>query len=162
MLARKMDKTSQRKIILMADDDAEDCVLVRDALRETGRPCEIHFVRHGEELFDYLRHEGEYVEGRNAPKPDLILLDLKMPRKDGRETLRDLKNDPQWRCIPVVVLTTSTASDDVNFCYHAGTNAYITKPSSFRKLVAILESVSRYWFDVVQLPPRAFNGGKTH
>ena len=104
----------------MADDDGEDCLLVRDALRETGRPCDLRFVRDGEELFDYLRHEGEYEDGRDAPWPDLILLDLKMPRKDGRETLRELKSDPHWRRIPVVALTTSTAGDDVEFCYDVG------------------------------------------
>ena len=87
-----------------------------------GRPCDLRFVRDGEELFDYLRHAGEYADGRDAPWPDLILLDLKMPRKDGRETLRDLKTDPQLRRIPVVALTTSSASDDVEFSYDVGVN----------------------------------------
>ena len=112
-----MSNSTQRRTILMADDDAEDCLLVRDALLETGRPCDLRFVRDGEELFDYLRHEGEYVDGRDSPWPDLILMDLKMPRKDGRETIRDLKTDPRYRQIPVVALTTSSASDDVEFSY---------------------------------------------
>jgi CheY-like chemotaxis protein len=157
-----MMKSTQRRTILMADDDGEDCALVGDALRETNHPCDLHFVHNGEELFDYLRRQGEYEHIANAPRPDLILLDLKMPRKDGRETLMDLKNDPQWRTIPVIVLTTSTASADVNFCYDAGVNSYITKPSSYRKLVAILESITRYWFDVALLPPKGSHGGKTH
>jgi two-component system, response regulator len=144
----------------MADDDGEDCTLVGDALRETGRPCDLYFVRNGEELFDYLRHEGEYEEGRNTPCPDLILLDLKMPRKDGRETLKELKSDPCWRRIPVVVLTTSTAGDDVGICYDLGVNSYVTKPATFRELVRIVDSLTRYWFEVAVLPPRARHGQK--
>jgi CheY-like chemotaxis protein len=136
----------------MADDDAEDCLLVRDALRETGRPCDLRFVRDGEELFDYLRHTGEYEEVPSSPPPDLILLDLKMPRKDGRETLRELKSDPRFRRIPVVALTTSTAGDDVEFSYDVGANSYIAKPASFREWMRILDVFGKYWFDVVELP----------
>jgi CheY-like chemotaxis protein len=153
-----MPKSTQRRTILMADDDAEDCLLVRDALLQTGRPCDLHFVRDGEELFDYLRQSGEYVEGRNSPWPDLILIDLKMPRKDGRETVRDLKADPRFRRIPVVALTTSSARDDVNFSYAVGVNSYITKPATFRELVEILDALGKYWFEVVELPPKAPHG----
>lgn len=157
-----MSESAQRRTILMADDDGEDCVLVGDALRAAGCACDLRFVHNGEELFDYLRHRGEYAEGRDVPRPDLILLDLKMPRKDGRETLRELKADPHWRRVPVVVLTTSTARDDVRFCYDLGVNAYLTKPASFRKLVDLLQRMTTFWFDVVQLPPRMSHGGKTH
>jgi CheY-like chemotaxis protein len=146
----------------MADDDGEDCVLVGDALRETGRACQLQFVRNGEELFDYLRREGEYAEGCHAPRPDLILLDLKMPRKDGRETLRELKTDPLWKRIPVIVLTTSTAREDVEACYDLGVNSYITKPATFRKLVEILEILTKYWFEVAVLPPKQSHGRTTH
>lgn len=138
----------------MVDDDGDDCGLLRDALRETGRLHQLCFVRNGEELFDYLGHQGEYAEGQNTPRPDLILLDLKMPCKDGRETLRELKADPQWRSIPVVAMTTSTAADDVAFCYNAGVNAYVTKPTTFRDLVALVDLLCKYWFDVVTLPPK--------
>jgi CheY-like chemotaxis protein len=155
-----MSDCAQRRTILMADDDGEDCTLVGDALREIGRPCDLRFVRTGEELFDYLHHRGEYEGAGSAPRPDLILLDLKMPCKDGRETLRELKSDPAWRQIPIVVLTTSSASDDVNSCYQMGVNAYITKPTSFRKLVRILDAITRYWFGVVELPPQKADGGK--
>ena len=86
--------------------------------------------------------------------PDLILLDLKMPRKDGRETLRELKADPRWRKIPVVALTTSLAGDDVDFSYAAGVNSYIAKPTSYRQLVKILDRLCKYWFEVVELPPK--------
>jgi CheY-like chemotaxis protein len=156
-----MTEPLQRRTILMADDDGEDCTLVGDALREIGVDCRIHFVHNGEELFDYLRHEGEFEDGRNGPRPDLILLDLKMPRKDGRETLGELKADAEWSLIPVVVLTTSTARDDVEFCYRAGVNTYLTKPASFRRWVEMLRIVTAYWFDMALLPPREIHG-RTH
>lgn len=159
---RRCVKTTQRRTILMADDDAEDCSLVGDALREIGRPCDLRFVRDGEELFDYLACAGEYVDGRDSPWPDLILLDLKMPRKDGRETIRDLKADPRYRGIPVIALTTSSARDDVESSYALGVNSYIAKPTTFRDLVDILELIARYWFEVVELPPKADHDGKTH
>jgi CheY-like chemotaxis protein len=150
-----MAKSGGRRTILMADDDAEDCILVRDALHEIGRNCELRFVRDGQELLDYLRHEGEYSDDRNAPWPDLILLDLKMPRKDGRETIRELKGDARHRSIPIVALTTSSASDDVEYCYDAGVNTYLAKPGTFHELTALLDALCRYWFDSAELPSRA-------
>jgi CheY-like chemotaxis protein len=157
-----MSQSTQRRTILMADDDGEDCVLAGDALRATGRACDIHFVRNGEELFDYLRHRGEYAQRHGALRPDLILLDLKMPSKDGRETLRELKSDPLWRPIPVIMLTTSTARGDVRSCYDMGVNAYVAKPATFREWIEILDTITKYWFDVVQLAPKTSHGGKTH
>ena len=142
------------RTILMADDDGEDCSLVRDALGELGRPCEVRFVHNGEELLDYLLHRGEFEEERGFPTPDLILLDLKMPCKDGRETLRELKSDPRLRRIPVVVLTTSTAETDIVACYDLGVNSFLAKPATFRRLVELLETVTQYWFDTAELPPR--------
>lgn len=152
---------NQRRVILMADDDAEDCLLVRDALREAQLPHELRFVRHGLELLDYLRHEGEYESSSSAPPPDLILLDIKMPCMDGRETLRELKSDKRFRHIPVIALTTSVARDDVELCYDIGANSYIPKPTSFRDLVRIVEIIAKYWFETVQLPPKLHHG-KTH
>ncbi len=157
-----MSKLMQRRTILMVDDDAEDCLLAHDALREAGRSCDLQFVRDGEELFDYLRHAGEFKGGRNAPKPDIILLDLKMPRKDGRETLRELKTDPRFRHIPVVALTTSTSGDDVEYSYSVGANSYVTKPATFREWIQIFDIFGKYWFEVVELPPKAYHGGKTN
>jgi CheY-like chemotaxis protein len=145
---------SLRRTILMADDDAEDCLLVRDAMGEAGWRCDLRFVRDGEELFDYLRQTGEFAGSQAGPRPDLILMDLRMPRKDGREALRELKADPHFRQIPVVALTTSTASDDVAYCYDAGVNAYITKPATFRALVEVLRALGKYWLEVVELPPK--------
>jgi len=148
-----MADSGKRRTILMADDDAEDCQLVRDALGEAGQSHDLRFVRDGEELFDYLRHRGEYANGRSAPRPDLILLDFKMPRKDGREALKEIKADAQLRRIPVVVLTTSTAEDDIAFSYDMGVNSFITKPATFRQWVKIIRTLSKYWFEVVELPP---------
>jgi CheY-like chemotaxis protein len=149
-----MPDSQQRRTILMADDDAEDCLLVREALSEMGLPHNLRFVRDGEELFEYLNRTGEYSGRDDSPLPDLILLDLKMPRKDGRETLRELKSDPRWRKIPVVALTTSLAGDDVEFSYQAGVNSYIAKPTSYRQLVKILDRLCKYWFEVVELPSK--------
>jgi CheY-like chemotaxis protein len=147
-----MGKAARSYTILMADDDAEDCLLVQDALREIDHCHDLRFVRDGEELLDYLWRRGAYQTARQAPRPDLVLLDLKMPKKDGRETLRDLKADPRLQTIPIVVLTTSTARDDIDFCYRLGVNSYITKPSTFRGLVDLLASLLKYWFELVKLP----------
>ncbi len=148
-----MARPSRPFTILMADDDADDCLLVSDALRETGQTHQLRCVRDGEELTDYLYRRGKYANGRDAPRPDLILLDLKMPKKDGREVLRELKSDPRMRRIPVVALTTSTAEDDVSLSYDIGANSYVTKPVTFRALVDMMNTLSKYWFELVELPP---------
>jgi CheY-like chemotaxis protein len=138
-------------VIVMADDDAEDCLLVRDAIGETGLLHGLYFVADGEELLDYLCCQGKYANGR-APRPDLILLDLNMPRKDGREALRHLKSDPQLRSIPVVVLTTSTAEDDVVYCYAMGASSFVSKPVTYRAWIDMVRHLSSYWFNLVRLP----------
>ncbi len=138
--------------ILMADDNADDCLLIQEAMRESGQPHLLRVVRDGQQLLDYLRNRGDFQQPQPAPRPDLILLDLKMPRKDGREALSELKADPQLRSIPIVVLTTSTARDDISFCYRMGVNSYLTKPPTFRGLVELVNVVSKYWFELVELP----------
>jgi CheY-like chemotaxis protein len=143
----------QRRVILMADDDAEDRQLVADALREGGFDHDLRCVRDGVELFDYLRRTGAFAEPGCAPRPDIILLDFKMPRKDGREVLAEIKADPQLRRIPVIALTTSNAEDDIGFSYDFGGNSYVSKPTSFREWVEIVRILSDYWFRVVELPP---------
>ncbi len=148
-----MTESGKSFTILMADDDADDCLLVRHAIRETKHTCDLRFVRDGEELFDYLYHRGQYENGQAVPRPDLILLDLKMPKKDGREVLREIKADPDLKRIPIVALTTSTAEDDIRFCYEMGANSYVTKPVTFRNLVDIMNTLCKYWFEVVELPP---------
>lgn len=138
--------------ILMADDDPDDRLLVREALEEARVTYETHFVADGDALLDYLHRRGEYVDADAAPRPCLILLDLNMPRVDGREALRQIKADPDLRRIPIVILTTSKAPEDVRRCYDLGANAYITKPMTFEGLVDVMGSLSRFWFEIVQLP----------
>jgi CheY-like chemotaxis protein len=147
-----MSTASQRRTILMADDDAEDRQLVRDALKDGGFDHDLRCVCDGVELFEYLRLEGEYANGRPAPRPDIILLDFKMPRMDGREVLMHIKSDPQLRQIPIVALTTSAAEDDISNSYHLGVNSFVSKPTSFRQWVEILRIICDYWFHVVELP----------
>ncbi len=139
--------------ILMADDDSDDRRLTQEALAEGRLMNPMVFVENGEELMDYLRHEGKYAPPNAPTRPGLILLDLNMPRKDGRSVLKDLKNDPELRTIPVVVLTTSKADEDVYKSYDLGVNSYIVKPVTFEALVDILQTLEKYWFQIVQLPP---------
>jgi CheY-like chemotaxis protein len=136
----------------MADDDADDCLLVREALAESGRVCELRVVRDGEELSDYLHCRGDYAPPHVAPRPDLILLDLKMPKKDGREALRELKADADLRQIPVVVLTTSTDQEDIKYAYRMGVNSYVTKPVTFRALIELMDTLGKYWFELAEGP----------
>ena len=149
---------SKSIIILMADDDADDRLLAKDALAETKLPGELHFVEDGEQLLDYLHRRGKYATGPNsaphasAPRPGLILLDLNMPKKDGREALREIKNNPDLRKIPVVVLTTSTADIDIAQIYDIGANSFISKPVTFDSLVKVMRILGDYWCDTVELP----------
>lgn len=139
--------------ILMADDDPEDRLLAEDALEEAKVQNSIDFVVNGEELMDYLYRRNGYEHLQNDPLPGLILLDLNMPKKDGREALQEIKGDPDLRKIPVVVLTTSTAEIDIVRTYDLGVNSFITKPVTFEGLVEVMRSLSNYWFNIVLLPP---------
>jgi CheY-like chemotaxis protein len=143
---------SKSIVILMADDDADDRLLAKDALAECRLANELHFVENGEELLDYLHRRGKYVNLANSPRPGLILLDLNMPKKDGRESLKEIKDDPRLRTIPVVVLTTSRADTDISRIYELGANSFISKPVSFDSLVEVMKILGRYWFEVVELP----------
>ena len=138
--------------ILMADDDADDRALTKEALEEGHLINTIRFVEHGEELIEYLKRTGRYAPPADAPRPGLILLDLNMPRKDGRAVLKEIKSDPDLRTIPVVVLTTSKADEDVYRSYDLGVNSYIVKPVTFEALVDILQTLEKYWFEIVELP----------
>lgn len=139
--------------LLFADDDADDRFLVKEALAESRLVNDLRFVTDGEQLMDYLYHRGEYSEPDSAPCPGLILLDLNMPRKDGREALKEIKADPNLRRIPVVILTTSKAEEDILRTYELGVNSFITKPVTFEGLVEIIKALSIYWFQIVELPP---------
>ena len=140
--------------ILMADDDADDRRLTQEAFEEARLINDVRFVENGEQLLDYLRRKGPYAAPAEAPRPGLILLDLNMPRKDGRTVLKELKGDPELRQIPVVVLTTSKADEDIYKSYDLGVNSYIVKPVTFEALVDILQTLEKYWFEIVELPPK--------
>ena len=141
--------------ILLADDDPDDRMLARDALAESRLANDLHEVADGEELLDYLYHRGAYARPDLAPRPGLILLDLNMPRLDGREALKVIKTDPGLRSIPVVVLTTSRAEEDIYRTYDLGVNSFISKPVTFEGLVEVMKAIGRYWFEIVERPSAA-------
>jgi len=153
-----MKKHGEPITILMADDDADDRRLTRDALEESRLANDLRFVENGEELLDYLRNKGKFSDPEFAPRPGLILLDLNMPRMDGRTALKEMKADPDLRQIPVTVLTTSKADEDIFRSYDLGVNSYIVKPVTFEALVDILQTLEKYWFEIVELPPDALKG----
>ena len=135
--------------ILMADDDEDDRMSTEEAFREHHLANEFHTVNDGEELMEYLHRRGKYSD---APRPGLILLDLNMPRKDGREALKEIKTDPSLRSIPVVILTTSSEEEDILKTYDLGANSFITKPVGFESLVQLVSKMTQYWFQLVELP----------
>jgi CheY-like chemotaxis protein len=147
--------------ILIADDDAEDRLLTEEALAGARLANDLRFVVDGQDLIDYLRHEGKYAGGADAPRPGIILLDLNMPKLDGREALGLIKSDPDLKQIPVVVLTTSKAEADVVRSYELGVNSFIVKPVTFAGLVDVMRGFSSYWFEIVELPapPRGAGHG---
>jgi two-component system response regulator len=144
--------TAKPIVILMAEDDADDRLLVKEALEESRVLNELRFVEDGEELLAYLRRQGRYAGEDEAPRPGLVLLDLNMPRKDGREALREIKADPDLRRIPVVVMTTSKAEEDIFRSYDSGASSYITKPVTFERLVELMKTMGQYWIEFVELP----------
>ena len=143
--------TSDSITILMADDDCDDRMLAEDAMRESRLRNTFRCVEDGQELMEYLTHTGKYAV-EDAPRPGLILLDLNMPRKDGRQALEEIKRDPDLRRIPVVILTTSKTEEDVLRSYDLGANSFITKPVTFDRLVEIVRALGTYWFSIVRLP----------
>lgn len=147
-----MIPTAQPIVILMADDDADDRLLTQDAMTDARVINDLHFVTDGEELMEYLYRRGRYADAMSAPRPGLILLDLNMPKKDGREALKEIKDDPDLRRIPVVILTTSKAEEDIYRSYDLGANSFITKPVTFEGLVELMRIMGRYWIEFVELP----------
>jgi CheY-like chemotaxis protein len=149
-----MKKNNIRKsiTILMADDDQDDRLLVKKAFEMSRLANVLHFVEDGDELMDYLHHRGKHRDVNSAPHPGLILLDLNMPRKDGREALKEIKDSADLRKIPVVVLTTSKDEEDILRSYNLGANSYITKPVTFEGLCDVIKSLGKYWFEIVELP----------
>ncbi|MBD2458222.1 response regulator [Nostoc sp. FACHB-87] len=144
--------------ILMADDDEDDSMLVREAITVSQLPIDLHTVSNGEELMDYLHRRGQYTDNKLAPRPGLILLDLNMPKKNGLEVLKEIKTDPELRTIPVIVLTTSKAEENIHHTYSLGANSYIVKPMTFSALVELMETFGKYWFEIVELPLAVVGG----
>jgi CheY-like chemotaxis protein len=146
-------RTSTPITILVAEDDADDRLMILEAFEESRVANRLDFVVDGEQLLQYLRREGEFGRLAAEPYPGVILLDLNMPKKDGREALRDMKADPALCRIPIVVLTTSRAEEDIVRTYGLGVSSFITKPVTFDALVDALRTICRYWIEIVSLPP---------
>ena len=139
--------------ILIAEDDADDRFLTKDAFERSLISNNIHFVEDGEELMDYLHHRGKYSDKSTFPRPGIILLDLNMPKKDGREALKEIKADDNLKRIPVIVLTTSQAEEDIILTYNLGVNSFIRKPVQFASFIETIKTFGKYWLEIVELPP---------
>ena len=148
-----MNRGSVPVRIVVADDDADDRMMIKDAFDASKLGNEVDFVEDGVELLEYLRREGRYAKLAGEPFPGFVLLDLNMPRKDGRTVLKEIRNDPKLHRIPIVILTTSKAEEDIIKTYNLGVNSFICKPVSFDKLVDIVRTIGHYWFEIVVLPP---------
>lgn len=138
--------------LLIADDDPDDRMMTQAALEESYLLNSLYFVENGQELMDFLKRRGKYANPQLSPRPGLIMLDLNMPRKDGREALMEIKADPELRAIPIIVLTTSKSEEDILKSYDLGVNCFISKPVSFEELIETVRSIGQYWFEIVQLP----------
>jgi CheY-like chemotaxis protein len=141
-------------IVLLIEDDPGDQELTRRALAEGVVKVDLHIVQDGEQAIDYLKGRGEFTAAGAAPRPDLILLDLNMPKVDGREVLRQVKTESNLRDIPVIVLTTSQQETDIVRSYDLGCNSFITKPVDLESFVHAIRELGRYWFELVTLPPK--------
>lgn len=139
--------------ILLVEDNPRDVRLTQRAFAQAGMPHDLRIVRDGDEALAYLHREGQYKEPQFSPRPDLILLDLNLPRMSGHELLDFLKQDQRFRQIPIIVLTTSGRADDVRLAYEAGANAYLLKPVEFARFTEIMEHLGRFWLELVELPP---------
>ena len=145
-------KSNKSITILMADDDADDRDMTRDAFAESHLANDLRFVEDGVQLMDYLKRRGKYADPNVSPRPGVILLDLNMPKKDGREVLAEIKADPAVQEIPVIVLTTSKEEEDILRSYRLHANSYITKPVTFAALVEVVTALGKYWLEIVELP----------
>jgi CheY-like chemotaxis protein len=143
--------------ILIADDDPDDRLMAREALIQSNTPSHIYFVEDGEELLDYLYQRGKFKDAL-SPQPDLVLLDLNMPKKSGVEALQEIKSNQDLRHIPIVVLTTSKEEEDIYRTYDLGVNSFITKPITYDSLINTMKILGKYWFEVVQLPSERHAG----
>ncbi|MCT7988274.1 response regulator [Laspinema sp. D6] len=140
--------------ILIANDDSSFCLLIEEAFHEVRANLSLFFVEDGEQLLDYLYRRGPYQDPLNSPFPDLLLLDLNMPRLDGREALVQIKADPKLKTIPIVILSSSYHEEDISKCYDAGANSFIVNPLTFDQLAVAMQSLCNYWLSIVSLPPK--------
>ena len=154
-----MEKSSKPITILMADDDADDRLMTQEAFEESRLANDLRFVEDGVELMDYLQRRGKYRDPATSPRPGLILLDLNMPKKDGREALEEIKADPNLKCVRIVVLTTSKAEEDIYRTYDLGAASYITKPVTFAGMAEVIKTVGKDWLEIVELPGDGNGGG---
>lgn len=137
--------------ILLVEDNAGDVRLAREGLRECKLLNNLHVAEDGVRALAFLRRQGEHAK---APRPDLIMLDLNLPRKDGREVLREIKEDDELKRIPVVILTTSKAEEDIVKSYSLHANCYVTKPLAIEQFITVVKAIESFWFTIVKLPPR--------
>lgn len=137
--------------ILMADDDADDRALTKEAFEASRLANDLRFVENGVELLDYLYHRGRFQDPESSPRPSIILLDLNMPKKDGREVLAEIRKDPSFARIRIIILTTSKAEEDIYRTYDLGATSYITKPVTFDALVDVVKTLGHYWLEIVEL-----------
>jgi len=149
---KKPKGPSKLVTILLADDSEDDRLMTRDALNESFVLNDLREVEDGEQLMDYLHRRGQYTDPSTSPRPGLILLDLNMPRKSGQEALAEIKRDPLLRRIPVIVLTTSEADEDIVRSYELGVSSFITKPVTFHGLVEVMKAFGKYWIEIVAIP----------
>ena len=154
-----METSSKPITILMADDDADDRLMTKEAFEDSRLANDLRFVEDGVELMDYLQRRGKYRDPATSPRPGLILLDLNMPKKDGREALEEIKADPNLKCVRIVVLTTSKAEEDIYRTYDLGAASYITKPVTFAGMAEVIKTVGKYWLEIVELPGDGNGGG---
>jgi two-component system, response regulator len=147
-----MNKRPTPVTILMADDDPDDRQMTKEAFEESRLANDLRFVEDGVQLMDYLRRRGKYKNPAHSPRPGLILLDLNMPKKDGRQALKEIKSDPRFKQIRVVVLTTSSAEEDIQRCYELTAASFITKPVTFDALLEVIRTLGKYWLEIVELP----------
>lgn len=148
-----MSNDRKQITILVAEDSPNDQVLIKQAFLESQLLWRLHIVKDGEELLDYLHHRRQYSDLASAPRPDLILLDLYLPKIDGKEAIQAIKADPNLRRIPIVMLTSSKAEEDIHRSYELGASSYLAKPKTFELLVEAVKILGEYWFDIVELPP---------
>lgn len=152
-----MDAIRKRCTILMTDDDADDFLLLKEGLKESQIDCDLRHLLNGKELMDYLLGQGQFIDPERAPQPLFILLDLKMPGKNGQDVLMEIKSIPELKHIPVIVYTTSRDEEDVRQSYGLGANSYISKPGDWDGLISMIMTLFPYWTRTVRLPGVEFN-----